>query len=65
MPLLIALDVGDLLVIGERAQVVGVSDVAMRRMQLDEAVQRANRIGVMILQILCVALHQLGIHRPG
>jgi hypothetical protein len=37
----------------------------MRRMQLDEAVQRADRLGVFVLQILGVALHQLRVHRPG
>ena len=45
---LVALRVGDLLVVAERAQVIGIGDVAMRRMQLDEAVQRADRLGVAV-----------------
>ncbi len=41
--LLVARDVGDLLVIAQRPQVIGIGDVAARRVQLDEAVQRADR----------------------
>ena len=63
--LLIALHVGDLLVIAEGAQVIGIGDVAMRRMQLDEMVQRADRVRVFILLILGIARHQLRVHRPG
>ena len=61
---LVALDIGDLFIIAERSQIVRVGHVAMRGMQLDEAVQRADRIGVVVLQVLRVALHELGIHRP-
>ena len=34
-------------------------------MQLDETVQRANRLGIVVLQILRIALHELRVHRPG
>ena len=63
--LLVARDVDDLLVIAERAQVVGIADVATRRMQLDVVVQRGQRLGVVVLQVLTVARHELGVRRPG
>ena len=39
--------------------------VAMRRMQLDVAVQRGQRLGVVVLQVLRVRRHQLRVRRPG
>ena len=62
---LVALNVGDLLVIAEGTQIVGIGHVAMCRMQLDKTVQRADGVSVLVLQVLGVALHQRGVHRPG
>ena len=63
--LLVALHVGDLLIITERAQVIDIGNVAMRWMQLDEMIQCADGIGVFVLLILSIARHQLRVHRPG
>jgi len=37
----------------------------MRRVQLDEPVDRAQRVGVAGLHVQRVGLHQLRVHRPG
>ena len=63
-PALVTLDIRDLLIITQSAQIIGVADIAMRRMQLYEPVERADRLGVLVLQIKRVARHKLGIHRP-
>ena len=62
---LVALHVLDLLVVAECAQVIGIGDVATGRMKLNVAVQRADGLRVMVLQVLCVALHELGFCCPG
>ena len=45
-------------------QVVGVRRVGVRRMQLDVTVKRTDGLGIMVLQILGIAMHQLRVHGP-
>ena len=63
--LLVAADVGDLLVVADRPQVMGVGDVLVTRMELDEAVERVDRLVVFVALIVGEGGHQLGLGGPG
>ena len=54
---LVALRIGDLFILGQRAQVIGISNIAMRRVQLNEAIKRANGFGVTVTQIFAIGGH--------
>ena len=61
----VALDVGDLLVEAQRLEIIGVADVAVRRVELDEAVHGHDRVVVFVVLVMRVGRHQLGLRRPG
>jgi hypothetical protein len=62
--LLVAADVDDLLVVAEPLQVVGVVDVRVRRVELDEPVEGVDGVGVLVGLVLRVGRHQLRLGRP-
>ncbi|EGY01112.1 hypothetical protein AZA_90600 [Nitrospirillum viridazoti Y2] len=62
---LVAPHVGDLLIIAEALQVIGVGDVGVARVQADEAVQRADGLFILVGLVIGVGGHQLGAHGPG
>ena len=61
---LVAADVGDLLVEAQRLQVVGVGDVAMAGMELDEAVERDDGVVVLVRLVVGEGGHDLRLGRP-
>src|SRR3546814_9114734 len=56
--------VDDLLVVGDRLQVIGVGGIGAARMQLDETVEGVDRLVVGILLIERVGGHELGLGGP-
>ena len=61
---LVAADVGDLLVEAQRLQVVGVGDVAVAGMELDEPVERDDGLVVLVRLVVGEGGHDLGLGRP-
>ena len=61
---LVAADIGDLLVVAQRLQVVGVGNVAMAGMELDEAVERDDGVVVLVRLVIGEGGHDLGLGRP-
>ncbi len=62
--LLIARHVGDLLVITERNQIIGVRRVLIARMDRQEALRPVDRFLVIVAQIIAECRHQLRTPRP-
>src|SRR3546814_14265748 len=58
--LLVAAHVDDLLVVGDRLQVIGVGGIGAARMQLDETVEGVDRLVVGLLLIDRVGGNELG-----
>ena len=63
--LLVPADIGDLHVIANGLEIIRVSDVAMARMQLNEALGRKHGVVVFAALVIGVDLHQLAFCRPG
>ena len=45
---LVALDIGNLLIVAKRTQIIRIGHVAVCRMELDETIQRRDCLGVMV-----------------
>src|SRR5579885_54338 len=63
--LLVAPDVLDLLVVAERLQVVGVGGVLVAGMQVDEVIERGQRLAVAVGAVIGIGIHDLGLGRDG
>ncbi len=61
---LVAADIGDLLVVAERLQIVGVGDVLVARMELNEPVERDQRVVVLVRLVVGEGGHDLRLGRP-
>src|SRR6266851_1219594 len=61
---LVAADVGDLLVEAQRLQIVGVGNVAVPGMELDEPVERDDGLVVLVRLVVGEGSHDLGLGRP-
>src|SRR6266851_2397569 len=60
---LVAADVGDLLVVAQRLQIVGIRNVTMAGMELDEAVERDDGLVVLVRLVVGEGSHDLGLGR--
>jgi hypothetical protein len=58
------LHVGDLFVVAQRLEIIGIGDVAVAGMDGDEAVQSGDGVFVLVVLVVGIGRHQLGLGGP-